>query len=437
MTAPRTPVPGVTAQFATDDVDPHYRRNFTAGLVHGVFFQAAAAFGSIYTVLPSFVALLTASPLAVGLMAAIQDAGEIVPQLFTAYWVEPRPRKKPILVGVVLIRLISWMLLAWLTFQLGASRPEIVLAVLLIFFSLFSIAGGVGAVVYADIFAKAIPAARRGRFTGWKQLLGYAAAIGAGYVVKLILDDSSGLPFPTNYALIFAFSALLFSVALFGVSLIKEPVQPVRRNAASFPDLLRRSLVIVRANANFRTLVGVRALTMAGLALAPFYVVYAQRNLGMDPGMIGIYLSAQMAGAAASNLLWGWLGDRYGNKPVVVGTALAGGLASLLAQLTPAGAPQLFTLVFVLLGAAMSGLRLGHPNLLLEMAPAHIRPTCVALQNTLVAPVVLLPLAVGVAVQFVSYQVLLTAGVAVMALAMLLALRLRDPRRNPEGACFD
>jgi len=30
----------------------------------------------------------------------------------------------------------------------------------------------------------------------------------------------------------------------------------------------------------------------------------------------------------------------------------------------------------------MSGLKLGHPNLLLEMAPAHIRPTCVALQNS-------------------------------------------------------
>jgi len=437
MTAPLMPASRAAVPATATDGGPHYRRNFTAGLIHGVFFQAAAAFGSIYTVLPSFVALLTASPLAVGLMAAIQDAGEILPQLFTAYWVEPKPRKKPILVGVVFIRLISWVLLAWLTFQLGASRPEIVLAVLLTFFSLFSIAGGVGAVVYADIFAKAIPAARRGRFTGWKQLLGYAAAIGAGYVVKLILDDNSGLPFPTNYALIFAFSAVLFSVALFGVSLIKEPVQPVQRNAASFPDLLRRSLGIVRANANFRTLVGVRALTMAGLALAPFYVVYAQKNLGVDAGTIGIYLSAQMAGAAASNLMWGWLGDRYGNQPVVVGTALAGGLASLLALLTPAGLPQLYVLVFVLLGAAMSGLRLGHPNLLLEMAPAHIRPTCVALQNTLVAPVVLLPLAVGIAVQVVSYQVLLALGVAVMAVAMLLALRLRDPRRNPDGACFD
>lgn len=128
----------------------------------------------------------------------------------------------------------------------------------------------------------------------------------------------------TVYALIFAFSALLFSVALGGVSLIEEPIQPVQRNAASFPDLLHRASVIVRANANFRTLLGVRALTMAGLALAPFDVIYAQRNLGVDVGMVGVYLSVQMAGAALSNLLWGWLGDRYGNQPVVVGTALAG-----------------------------------------------------------------------------------------------------------------
>lgn len=413
----------------------HYRRNFSAGLIHGVFFQAAAAFGSIYTVLPSFVALLTPSTLAVGLMAAIQDAGEIVPQLLTAYRVEPMERKKPILVGVVAIRFVSWVLLAWLTWQLGASRPELVLAVLITFFTLFSLAGGVGTVVYADVFAKAIPVARRGRFAGWRQLLGYAAAIGAGYIVKLILDDANALVFPTNYALIFAFSALLFSVALAGVSLVKEPIQPVQRNAASFPDLLRRARVIVRENANFRTLLGVRALTIAGLALAPFYVVYARSSLGVSEGMIGVYLSAQMAGAAVSNLLWGWLGDRFGNKPVVIGTSLAGGLASLLALLTPAAAPQTYLLVFVLLGASMSGLKLGHPNLLLEMAPAHIRPTCVALQNTLVAPVVLLPLVVGALVQFVRYPVLLTAGVALMAAALLLALRLNDPRSHPDGAC--
>jgi MFS family permease len=40
--------------------------------------------------------------------------------------------------------------------------------------------------------------------------------------------------------------------------------------------------------------------------------------------MIGVYLSAQMAGAALSNLLWGWLGDRYGNRTVIVRPDLLG-----------------------------------------------------------------------------------------------------------------
>jgi MFS family permease len=51
--------------------------------------------------------------------------------------------------------------------------------------------------------------------------------------------------------------------------------------------------------------------------------------------MIGVYLSAQMAGAALSNLLWGWLGDRYGNRSVIVGTAINGGLAPLFVLLAP------------------------------------------------------------------------------------------------------
>ena len=47
-------------QFEADS-ERFYRRNFAAGLVHGVFFQASAAFGSIHTVLPAFVATLTGS----------------------------------------------------------------------------------------------------------------------------------------------------------------------------------------------------------------------------------------------------------------------------------------------------------------------------------------------------------------------------------------
>jgi len=59
------------AQFEAES-QRYFRRSFFAGLVHGVFMQTAAAFGSIHTVLPAFVALLTPSTVAVGLMAAVE-----------------------------------------------------------------------------------------------------------------------------------------------------------------------------------------------------------------------------------------------------------------------------------------------------------------------------------------------------------------------------
>jgi MFS family permease len=414
----------------------YYRRNFAAGLVHGVFFQAAAAFGSIHTVLPSFVALLTSSTIAVGLMAAIEGFGEIVPQMFTAYLIEDRPRKKPYLLAIITVRWVSWAVLAFLTYHYGTSRPELVLVVLVALFGLFSVAGGMGIVVYADVFSKAIPAQRRGRFVGLRQLVGYLMAIGAGYVVKFILDAPDRFPFPSNYALIFSLSAALLLVAFTGFALIREPVYPVQRTSSSLSELLRRAVVLARENANFRRLLAARALTATVLALAPFYVVYAQTMAGVELGMVGLYLSAQMAGAALSNLLWGWLGDRYGNKAVVVGTALTGGLAPLLALLAPLLSPILFVLVFAALGATISGMRLGYSNFVLEMAPVELRPTCVALQNTMLAPVALLPLVVGILIEAWSYPILLASGALLMAAAIVLGLRLLDPRHGPEGACL-
>lgn len=413
-----------------------YQRNFVAGLIHGVFFQASAAFGSIHTVLPAFVATLTASTVAVGLMAAVQGVGEVVPQMFTAYLLEDRPRKKPYLLWIITIRWVSWAVLAYLTFTYAESRPELVLAVLIALFGLFSIAGGMGMVVYADVFSKAIPAQRRGRFVGLRQLLGYLLAIGAGYVVKFILDDPIRFPYPANYALIFLLSAALLLVAFTGFALIREPAYPVKRVSQSLGDLLRRATGLARQNANFRRLLMAQGLTTTVLALAPFYVVYAQSEVGVDPGAVGLYLAAQMAGAALSNLMWGWLGDRYGNRSVITGTAISGGLAPLMALLAPLTTPWLFLSVFAFLGATLSGLRLGYNNFILEMAPVELRPTCVALQSTLLTPVALLPLAVGALIQVWSYPILLATGVGLMVLALGLGIRLLDPRHGPEGACL-
>lgn len=412
-----------------------FRRNFAAGLVHGVFFQASSALANVQTVLPSFVALLTPSALAVGSMAAVQGVGQILPQLFTAYLIEDRPRRKPILLWVITLRWMSFAVLAALTWRLGDGRPGVVLAVFLLLFAMFSIAGGVGTVVYADVFAKAIPTLRRGAFIGWRQLLGYGLAIAAGYVVKGILGNES-LGFPSNYAVIFGLSAIALLVAFTGFAMIKEPIYPVRRRSASLGALLRRAGRLARRNRNFRWFLTAQAAVMTVLAFAPFYVVFALNEGGVPTSQVGIFLALQMAGAAISNLIWGWLGDRFGNRLVIIAVAVAGGLVPASALLAGSD-PALFTVVFLLLGITISGVRLGFNNMILEMASLELRPTCVALQNTLLTPVMLLPLVVGAAADVWSYSALFQAGTAIMVLGVIAALRIRDPRFSADAACTE
>lgn len=413
-----------------------YRRNFTGGLIHGVFFQLSEAFSNINTVLPAFIATLTASTVIIGLMVVAQQIGEVVPQLFTAYHVEARRHEKPILMWIITMRWVSWGLLALVTALFALDKPDLVLILLVTLFASFSLAGGVGSVVYADVFAKAIPTERRGRFIGWKQLVGYTLAIGAGWIVAWILSDTERIPYPINFAIIFALAAGFLLVAFGGIAIVKEPPSSHDRHTESFRDSLRRAVHLTTVNRNFRRLITARGLTAIMVLSAPFFVLFALDDIGVPQASVGLYLAAQMTGAALSNLLWGYLGDRFGNRTVIVGTSLAGLGATVAGIAALVVGPLPLFLTFFLVGATMSGLRLGYSNIILEMAPDYLRATCVALLGTLLAPIALVPLAIGIVVTWVPLGLVLVVDAVAMVGAVIASLRLRDPRHGAEGTCI-
>ncbi|MCL1593702.1 MAG: MFS transporter [Actinomycetia bacterium] len=413
-----------------------YRRNFAGGLIHGVFFQLSEAFSNINTVLPSFIATLTGSTVVIGVMVVAQELGQVVPQLFTAYHVEDRAYEKPILMWIITTRWVSWGLLAVVTAMFALDRPELVLILLVGLFASFSLAGGVGSVVYADVFAKAIPTERRGRFIGWKQLIGYTLAIGAGWVVAWILADPERIPYPLNYGLIFGLAAFFLLIAFVGITIVKEPPSAHGRQTESLREAFDRAVHLTKINTNFRRLVTARALTAVLVLSAPFFVLFALNDVGVSQAAVGLYLAAQMTGAASSNLLWGYLGDRFGNRTVLIGTSIAGFGAPLAALAALIVGPGVLLITFFLVGATMSGLRLGYANFILEMAPDHLRATCVALHGTLVAPLALLPLAIGIVVTWVPLAVILVIDAIAMLAAVVTAIRLQDPRHGAEGACI-
>ncbi len=421
---------------APEQFPPHYRRNFIAGLIHGVFFQASAALSSIHTVLPSLVAALTPAASAVGLMATLQSIGQVIPQLYTAYIVDGMKRRKPLLLGIITFRFLSFGLLAWMVYAYGLSNPTLVLIALLSLFGAFSFVGGMGSVVYADIFARAIPARRRGRFAGSKQLLGYTLAVLAGYFVKTVLGNPDRFPFPVNFAIILGASAVTLAVALTGFALIKEPPVPQRRVLKHRNAIWGTAVMLFKSSRSLRWLLVVQSLIMLNLAIAPFFVVHAKQDLGIPLGTVGVYLSLQMAGAAISNVLWAWLSDHHGNRSVVVGIAFVAMLATLLAWLTPASMGWLYGGVFVLLGSAISGSSVGFANIILEMADEATRPVCVALRNTALLPIAFAPLLIGLLAHWFSYHLLFGIAAGVALLAFILGIwKLPEPRNDPGAIC--
>ncbi len=419
-----------------EPLPPHYRRNFIAGLIHGVFFQASAALSSIHTVLPSLVAALTPAASAVGLMATLQSVGQVLPQLYTAYLVDRMPRRKPLLLGIITFRFLSFLILAWMVYVYGLTRPMLVLGALLFLFGTFSLLGGMGSVVYADIFSRAIPAQRRGRFAGLRQLFGYLLAILSGYFVKWVLGQPHRFPFPNNYAIILGASGVTLAIALTGFALIKEPPVPERRVLRHRHAVWGTAWRLFKSSHSLRVLVLVQGLIMLNLAIAPFFVIHAKQDLGIPPATVGIYLSLQMAGAALANIPWAWLSDHRGNRAVIVGIALTGLLTTMLAFLTPASLGWLYGGVFILLGATISGTKVGFANIILEMADDATRPVCVALRNSALLPIAIAPLLVGFLTRWFSYPILFVGAGVIALTALLLAIfHLPEPRYQPDVIC--
>ncbi|MEJ2291920.1 MAG: MFS transporter [Deinococcales bacterium] len=392
----------------------HPRWNFAALVWHGVFFAVGTALAEPSTALPAYVALLSSSPVLVGLMTSLLLAGEVVPQLLFSRWVEGAAHKKPFLLVAVYSRALAWLVLGGLTLLWAGRAHTLLLATLFALLAAFAVGGSLGGVAFVDVVGKSVRAGNRGRFYASRQFLGGLAALGAGFLARAILAHPS-LGFPRNYALLFVGAGVALAVAGLGFVSLREPVGTLRRRpplSAYLADLRR----LWREDPALRSLVVVENLAGLHLMLLPFYVTLAQRRLHAGPEAIGTFIILQVVGGAVSNLVWGWLADRHGS-PSVLRACLALGLVLPPAALALARwAPGQYALVFLLVGAAVNSRNLSFSNVLVDIAPDAVRPTYGGLVGTLTAPRLLFPLLGGALIGGLGFTpVFLAVALALLA----------------------
>lgn len=412
------------------------QRNFVKGVLNGVIFTLAETLIDPTLVLVAFVSHLTTSPILIGLVAPLRDAGWYFPQLWVSGYIQSQPKKLNLYRRVAVIRVIAWAAMAgaawWFT------DANWLLIIFFVTFGTYSFASGFSGIAFMEVVGKTIPAHRRVVFFAWRLFLGGLVGLGGAEIVRLALAPNAPLTFPQNFGLLFAVGGVLAALGLWVYQLIDEPPDTETRPRASFQTQLQRAFAMARQNQTYRRFLLMRmSLILAGAA-TPFFAVYVQTRLNGELTMVGAYLATLTAASMLANVFFGRYGVRLGNRRILM-LAAALGLGMMLVVLAllvwvmffpiTGWAASLWLIpVFVLAGIRQGGLDVAGQPALLEIAPPSERSLYLGFTHSVLGITQLATGLSGVVVASLGFGTLAIMCLFGHAMAFWLAARLRIPK---------
>jgi MFS family permease len=396
-------------------------------------FFIGMAFLDNSTVMPALVAKLGGTPAVLGGLAALRQAAYYLPQLFVAHRLQNRTRYQPFILKVCGFGRVWLFGAALLVFLLGRTSPGIALAALVIAYTFSWLGDGMGGVPWTAIVGRAVPAERRGRLFATTQVIAGTGRLGVGVLVTWILSERF-ISFPASGALLVAGCAAFLLFSWIFLSLIREPAPeapltdeapPTIDAALGFGGYLRTLPSHFRSRPEIAKLALVQMLGTSAAAGAPFLLGHTRFYVtGLPVNIAGMFLLVQTGGLLLCAPLLGALTDRFGPRQTLLAlfgislvstiSAIAGGIQ----RDAPAALPLFFVAYFCLGAASDAWTTL--TNYLLEAIPnSHEQATFIAIMNASSAPVLLLPLVLGL---LVSGSGSATAAYAAASLLLLIGL---------------
>ncbi|MEI7904708.1 MAG: MFS transporter [Candidatus Firestonebacteria bacterium] len=406
-------------------------KNFRLGVANGAFFMLASTFISGNIVMPLFLQNFTGSKALIGLASAFLSLGWFLPQFFEGYFAEKKSTRMPIYRFAAWIRMVAFALLTFAVILLAENKTAFSVTVIMTLIFFYAFSGGISGLAFMDLVAKTIPVRRRGAFFGARLFFGGVLSLGGSWVVGKVIS-SEELVFPFNFVLLFLLAFIMISTAILLYMRVKEPAGHGVINR-SFRDYYEDTIESVKQNSTYRRLIVTRWLCGASSIAFPFYVLNGINTLGISKNAVGAFLVAQVLGGIISNMFWGRLGDKKGNKLLLqlyAGLSLAAPAIALMASIF-APWKELYVLVFLILGIADSGATIGFFNFLLEISPESKRSSHIGFMHTVISPVLLISMLGGLLMDRfsgVTYNyIFLIAGLFGIA-GLIMTFKLKEPR---------
>lgn len=390
-----------------------------SGIVWALYESVTAGF------LVVFALALGASNTIVGLLGALPSIAIVLMEIPGAKLVEYFPRKTVYAFATIVSR-CTWLLIILTPYLF----TKYALWCIGGFFFLVRCFEYLSDPAWSSWAADLVPDRVRGAFWGRRNMFvsfaGMVASLAAGAYLDLF-PKSSYLGFAT----LFAIGILLGLWATWTMARVKEPV---------YRDHDHHSMrELFTIDGQFRTYCRLMMLFYFGVNLAsPLFTAYMLQNLGLS------YTYFVIAGAIAtvSRILahphFGFVSDRYGDKPVAVISLLGTALVPLTFIFVTKETLWLLIPVQILSGIAWAGHDLSTWNLLLDLTRRDRRAMQVAEYNLLTnIPMVVSPIIGGLIADklvFVLSGIPLVFAIAavIRATAGLLLMRVHEERTGAE-----
>ena len=252
--------------------------------------------------------------------------------------------------------------------------------------------------------------------------------MGGSALARYVLDARHGLQFPHNFGWLIALGGVAAAVGFLCFGAIVEPAEEHSTHQVANEASWQSVVSLLQRDRSYLVFVFARMLSLVGISATPFYSIFAKEVLRAPVETAGIYLAAMTLAGVGSTLVWGRLSQRVGSRAVVWWATLLSIAMPLLPLLLGTHlSPMAFTIVFLLVGATLTGTDIGFLSLVLDMAPAEERGLYVGLVNTTLGVVSLALIAEGWIVERWGLNTLFAASAVCSVLTLLAVGKVREP----------
>jgi MFS family permease len=397
-------------------------RNFFLNAFNGSATKLAEQIASPGLVLPWFLSALGAPAAFAGFLVPIKRVFSLLPQIVVAGSIRAYPRRKWFWVAAGSVQALMLFLVVLTAIFDG---PVLTGVIVLFLFAVFSTASGVGSVAFQDVMGKTIPKGRRGRLLAVRATSGGILTLAAGAVLYTFITDES--PVSTYYILIGS-AAVLWMLGAFLFAQIRE-AEGATEGGRNAIDELKEGFRLVREVIPFRQFIITRIFYVSVALSVPFYALYARELTGAGASNLGIFVVVTGIAQILSSPFWGFFSDKSSRTVLLLSGlfAVAGGLLALILGVS---SEELHTAiayspVFLLVGFAEAGVRVGRKTYLVDAAPERERPLYVAMSNTIVGAVALIAGGLGFIADMFGIVFLLVIFIGLAAAGSISSLVLR------------